>query len=234
MSNMYPRTSTWSPYVGCGNFNCTYCEPSFKAYARRQKWNCMDCYDFTPHCHPKRLSRIPAGNVFVCSQGDISFCPPSFTREIIKAIVKRGDWRPEQTFHFQSKRPECFQQFINYLPETVTLGTTLETNRDRRYREVSQAPLPSERYAQFAKLDWPRKVVTVEPMMAFDPNVFAGWIAGLKPEYVWLGFNSRPKQVTISEPSVRDICEFLTVLEAAKVEVQGKDLRGIEIPEVRK
>jgi hypothetical protein len=36
---------------GC-HFDCTYCVPTFKAQARRQKKNCMRCYGYEPHEHP--------------------------------------------------------------------------------------------------------------------------------------------------------------------------------------
>ena len=57
-------------------------------------------------------------------------------------------------------------------------------------------------------------------------------IIDLRPEYVWVGYNSRPKRVKIPEPSEEDVREFLGVLMAAGIEVRGKDMRGIEVPEV--
>lgn len=51
----------------------------------------------------------------------------------------------------------------------------------------------------------------------------------LRPEYVWLGFNSRPKSMTLPEPSEVKVKALLTELAGKDVEVRGKDLRGIEI-----
>ena len=79
-SNMYAEAKTWNPFKGC-RFDCVYCGPSFKKQSKRQKRLCQDCYNYAPHCHEKRLRKIPSAKIiFVCGNADISFCPPSFTR----------------------------------------------------------------------------------------------------------------------------------------------------------
>ena len=227
-SRMYPKTKTWNPFKGC-RFGCTYCEPTFKRQAKRQKHNCMECYGYVPHYHEERLGNIPSTEiVFVCGNGDISFCKPAFTRRIIDRIKQRRERCPDRTFYFQSKRPSYFAQFISEFPENVILVTTLETNRDQP--AVSKAPVPSERYRQFKSLDYPRKVVTIEPVMDFDLDVFAGWIRELRVEYVWLGFNSHPKSVKLPEPEPEKVQEFVGLLARAGIEVRGKELRGLTLP----
>ena len=110
----------------------------------------------------------------------------------------------------------------------MILVTTLETNRDEGYGAVSKAPPPSKRYAQFKKLEWPRKVVTVEPAMDFDVEEFAEWLISLKPEYVWLGFNSRPRSVRLPEPSKEKMLALAERLKKAGIQVRGKELWGLE------
>jgi hypothetical protein len=107
----------------------------------------------------------------------------------------------------------------------VVLLTTLETNRDAGYSEFSNAPSPSERYRQFLDLDYPRKVVTVEPIMDFDLETFTEWIFKLEPEYVWLGYNSRPRQVQLPEPSTGKFRELVRILELAGIPVRLKEVR---------
>jgi hypothetical protein len=103
------------------------------------------------------LDKIPSASIiFVAGNGDLSFCPPSFTRKIIAAI-KEHKSRQRRTFYLQSKRPAYFRQFLRSLPDNVILLTTLETNRDAGYRAISKAPLPSQRYRQFKSLDYGRK-----------------------------------------------------------------------------
>ena len=226
---MYASAETWNPIKGC-LFDCTYCKPSFQKQAKRQMHNCTECYEFRPHQHPERLSKIPnAEIVFVGGNGDISFCDPAFVRQIIAAIVKKNKKRPNQIYYFQTKRPEYLAQFIGDFPPNVILVTTLETNRDDGYGAVSKAPPPSKRYAQFKQLDWPHKVVTVEPAMDFDVDEFADSLIALKPEYVWLGFNSRPKSVSLPEPSKEKMLALAERLKKAGIQVRGKELWGLEL-----
>jgi hypothetical protein len=234
-TNMYAGTQTWSPFKGC-KFACTYCVPSFQQQAKRQKHNCGDCYSFVPHQHPDRLSKIPnAKIVFVCGNGDVAFCPASAMSDIIAAINCRAAKRPDQTFYLQTKQPECLAPFLGRLPKSAVLVTTLETNRDEGYRKVSQAPVPSERFRQFLALDYPRKVVTIEPVMDFDLDEFVSWIVRIRPEYVWLGYNSRPKSVQLLEPTAEKMQAFAAELVAAGIEVRGKKLpETLELPGVER
>lgn len=216
-SNMYTNVKTWNPFKGCG-FDCVYCKPSFQAQAKRQKHNCMDCYNFTPHIHPERLDKIPNSNtIFVCGNSDISFCDPEFTDKIIDSIKRKGK---DKTFYFQSKNPEYFQQFINKFPNNVKLLTTLETNRNEGYNQISKAPLPSDRYQQFLNLDYSQKILTIEPIMDFDTEEFLDMVIHINPEYVYLGKNSRPKQVKLSEPSDEQIEYWIKLLEENNISVK--------------
>jgi len=184
----------------------------------------MECYHYVPHTHPERLDRIPnAETVFICGNGDISFCSEEYTESIIDRVSRY----PKKTFYFQSKRPKYFNPFVTQFPPNVILVTTLETNRDEGYKAISKAPIPSKRDDQFRRLDYPRKVVTIEPVMDFDTEIFFSWILDIKPEYVWLGFNSRPAQVHIPEPSQEKVAEFMGRLKAEGIEVRGKELRGL-------
>ena len=92
-----------------------------------------------------------------------------------------GVIKMSQPYYLQSKRPDCFAQFLDNLPENVIIVTTLETNRDEGYGRVSRAPRPSARYRQFKALEYPRKVITVEPMMDFDLEVFSQWLMTIRP-----------------------------------------------------
>lgn len=229
-SNMYPEAETWSPFKGC-RFDCAYCIPSFQKQAKRQKNLCQKCYNYVPHCHEGRLPKIPSAPiVFVCGNADISFCPPAFTRRIIARIAAHSKRVPHKTFYLQSKRPVYFEQFLKELPENVILLTTLETNRDKGYGAVSKAPLPSVRFKQFKALRFPRKALTVEPILDFDLPTFVDWIRSIRPEYVWLGFNSKPASVQLPEPSESKVQKLADRLLKAGIEIRGKTLRGVTLP----
>lgn len=226
-SHMYANAKTWNPFKGC-DYDCIYCKASFQLQAKRQRKNCIYCYEYTPHCHFARFSEIPkAGIVFVCGNGDIAFSCRWCVREILKAIKKDSRRKPEKIFYLQTKKPVYLSQFLADIPNNVICVTTLETNRDAGYEAISKAPRPSVRYSQFKQLEYPRKVVTIEPVMDFDLDVFSDWIITLRPEYVWLGFNSRPAQVKLPEPSAEKLQLFTRNLLAAGVAVRGKKLRGI-------
>lgn len=228
--NMYAETKTWNPFKGC-EFDCGYCTPSFQKQSKRQKHLCHDCYTYSPHCHEDRLDKIPSAPIiFVCGNADISFCPPDFTRQIIARIKRHNRRSRPKTFYFQSKRPECFGPFLEDFPANVILLTTLETNRDSGYGAISKAPPPSVRYEQFKALDYPRKVVTIEPVLEFDLRTFFAWIRSIQPEYAYLGFNSKPESVTLPEPSEEKVQKLADRLLDAGIEVRGKTLRGVKLP----
>jgi len=230
-SHMYADAKTWNPAKGC-EFDCAYCRPSFQTQAKRQKHNCKSCYQYTPHEHPERLAEIPNSEiVFVCGNGDLKFYRPSYIRRIIEA-VKDHQGRRSQTFYFQSKEPLCLEPYLKMLPvEKCILVTTLETNRTKGYDKISKAPPPWERFQQFLHLDYPRKVVTIEPVLDFDVREFAQWIVRIHPEYVWIGLNSRDKQLHLPEPSPEKLREFTSLLVSKGIEVRGKHLRGLEMPQ---
>ena len=224
-SNMYANAETWSVFKGCA-FACTYCVPSFQRQAKRQMHVCSRCYAYEPHEHPERLTvaAVPGGAdiVFVAGNGDIAFADATLVPRICEVIKIRNRKHPNVVYYLQSKRPECFAPHLAVLPPNVMLVTTLETNRDDGYSLISTAPPPSVRHRQFAALDYPRKVVTIEPVMAFDLSAFVAMIETISPEYVWLGINSRSKQVAIPQPSSTQFQNLAVALGRAGIEVRLK------------
>ena len=233
MTNMYADAKTWSPFVGC-EFDCVYCRPSFQAQAKRQRKNCERCYDYTPHYHPERLSRIPSAEiVFCCASGDISFCDGRALADILVAVTQHAarraaQMKPPVTYYWQSKDPQVLSRIAPHVPQSSTLVTTLETNRNEGYDDISKAPPPTERWDSFCRIDYPRKVLTLEPLLAFDAEDLAAMVVAARPEYVWIGLNSKPKQVQLPEPSPDDIRELLRLFGKSGIEVRRKDLRGLK------
>ncbi len=162
--------------------------------------------------------------LFVCSSADICFCDPWFFDDIVDAI--RGD---ERTVLLQTKDPAYFRQYTDELPSNVLLGITLETNRDEGYHEISKAPPPLERWTQFYRLGWPRKAVTIEPVMNFDLSIFSERIIDLRPEVVWIGYNSTRYAAPIPEPPAWKVNALIYELRGAEIEVRTKEMRGLEV-----
>lgn len=213
-NNMYDEAQSWNPFKGC-KFDCVYCRCSFQLQAKRQRQNCSLCAEYEPHFHPERLARIPSARIiFVCGNSDLSFATADVFEQVIQAIKDKG--RPGQEFYFQSKQPECFEPYIKEFPENAILLTTLETNRDGGYEQISKAPPPSIRYEQFRSLDFPRKVLTLEPMLKFDHDILVEMAREIEPEYVWLGVNSKRRfkaLQTLPEPTTDEFYRLYSTLK---------------------
>lgn len=228
--NMYGGVKTWNPHVGC-KFQCVYCIPSFQRMVRRvyfcQGKTCTDCRDFLPHEHPDRLARgIPGGKViWPCAHGDVTFARSEFITQVIEETRKY----PEREFYWQSKNPSCFNQYLRLFPQPGTiLLTTIETNRDEGYDRISKAPMPSVRCKAFRDLDWPRKIVTIEPILEFDQEIFFQWLTEIAPEAIWIGYNSKPASVQLPEPEPAKTIAFIQELKEAGFNVREKTMRSFE------
>ena len=208
--------------MGC-KFDCIYCEASFKRQAKRQMYNCMKCYEYTPHTHPERLNvSLPETTddefIFTCSPSDISYCPISFLTKIIKRIEEN----PNKTFLIQSKNPKTFNRIV--FPDNVIFGITLETNRDKGYSKVSKAPKPTQRIKDFLKVKHPRKMITIEPVMDFDIDIMLKWIRQVKPQLVWMGFDSKSEDL-LPEPETDKFMKLYRAVEKVGIKVKQKTVR---------
>jgi hypothetical protein len=221
----YRTTRSWNPFVGCG-FNCIYCKPSFQdliAWLGRMH-GCELCQQYSSHEHPERLKRIPSDRaIFVCEDGDIAFANPNFMGKVFGVMQK--DMKKDRIWFVQSKNPICFSKYLGQLPENTYLLTTLETNRDEGYERISRALKPSVRYRDFLSLKWDRKMVTVEPLLDFDPSIFTKWIESIKPKAVFVGYNSHPEAVSLPEPDKKKAWQLIHDLEKKGIRVLKKEMR---------
>ena len=113
---------------------------------------------------------------------------------------------------------------------------------DRRDREIALRLTGVEidlqninwiiRFKNFYNLDYPRKVVTIEPVLDFDILEFSEWIIRLHKqgtlEYVWFGFDS--KNCGLLEPTIEKAQTFVNILTREGIEVRGKTLRDVTLP----
>ena len=136
----------------------------------------------------------------------------------------KQDTKKGRLWFLQSKNPQYFETFLKTLPENTILLTTLETNRDADYDKVSKAPPPSVRYEMFKHLDYPKKIVTIEPIMDFDLEVFVEWIVSIKPLAVFIGYNSHPT-VPLTEPDMEKTLDLIVALKNKGIRVLTKELR---------
>ncbi|MBE3122885.1 MAG: hypothetical protein IMZ58_11865 [Thermoplasmata archaeon] len=187
----------------------------------------MLCYNFVPHLHRDRLTKIPnAETIFVCGNGDIAFCETNYIDEIVASTYLRK----KSIFYWQSKSPKALRDVCGLLRHYNTeesnhiMLTTLETNRDKDYHLISKAPVPTDRSYDFMRLPWPRKIVTIEPIMDFDHDEFLKMILDIKPEAVYVGYNSMPGAVKLPEPSHDKAFSLITCLKENGIKVKTKYL----------
>lgn len=220
--NMYKLSKKqWNPFVGCEH-GCIYCVSSFQRQLKRQGKRCRNCYNFTPHEHPSRLSdslpNTKTGEfIFTCSNGDVTFSSTPYLKQILQKIEKEN----HKTFLIQSKNPKTFERVK--FPSNVILGTTIETNRDDLYEGISEAPRPSQRYKDFLAIRHPLKMVTIEPVLDFDVDVIVSWIKKIDPCTVWIGYDS--KKNNLPEPELRKVKILQNDLEAIGFTVIPKTIR---------
>ena len=61
-------------------------------------------------------------------------------------------------------------------------------------------------------------------------DTFSAWIRAIDPEWVYIGFNSKPDKVKIPEPSEGKVQELVDGLSNDGIKIHGKTLRGVTIP----
>lgn len=200
--NMYPWvTHTWNPIRGKCPHGCVYCF--------------MRGRDVGPLRLEEKALADPLGTgrtIFVGSSTDMwaANVPSDWILRVLEIIDAHSEWA-QNTYIFQSKNPARFFEFATKIRPRSILGTTLETNR--RYNHPSpeiHAPPPWARAAAFLHLKKFRKMMSIEPIMAFDFEEFVDWIRQIKPEFVSIGADS--KGHNLPEPTASELDNFVVRL----------------------
>ena len=206
--NMYPWvTHTWNPIKGKCSHNCKYC------YMKRfpQKEIRLD--------ESELKTNLAQDNViFVGSSCDIF--AENIPNEWLYKILDHCEDYLDNSYLFQTKNPLRYQ-YVNpynglnvHWSKKVIVGTTLETNKgyDVRWEyHVSDAPEPVERFEWLDKASAYHKMVSIEPIMDFDLDVFVSWIKKIKPDFVSIGADS--KGHNLPEPSSNKVKDLISHLK---------------------
>lgn len=206
------RMTTWNLFTGC-NFRCSYCWARQLAEGRLKRYYPNG---FVPTTHPDRFDKHfkPDEFVFPVSMGDISFAPPLVWRNVIKSVC---DY-PETNFLLCTKNPSIYSPY-QYLPnDKLYLGTTIETNRRYNY---SKAPIPYVRAVDLRNIHFPKKFLSIEPIMDFDLE-FLKWIDQIAPSIVEVGADNYHNNLPEPNPDkVNALLKFLKNICPIVVEKAG-------------
>jgi len=207
--NMYPWAWTWNPYGGLCLYACKYCYVRNKIGPWLKRMGILK-YVGKPRLieHELKTPLIKPKDgkvIFVCSNNDLfgDWVP---SKDIVRILLHCCEYDNE--YLFQSKNPGRFNDFIEYFPERSILGTTLETNR---FNKFSKAPAIYSRYRWMADLDYPRKMVSIEPIMDFDVDILTMMIRKIKPEFVSIGADSGKNN--LPEPNPEKVRSLINELE---------------------
>jgi DNA repair photolyase len=159
--------------------------------------------------------------IFVENCNDL-FCTEVPDAWIARVISHCLQWKGN-TYVFQTKNPERYFGFLPDFPDGTILGTTIETNRE--IPNIGTAPPPVERMRAMQRLQARccvrvRRFVTIEPVLDFDVDVLAGWIASIRPAFLNLGADS--KGHGLPEPSVEKVLALTEKLHEHGIELREK------------
>lgn len=213
---MYPWVSyTWNPLAGKCQHDCHYC------YMKRSFLGNLKKYKGEVRLAEEELDTDLGSDrtIFVGSATDIfgEWVPESAIKSILSYCRKFPN-----NYLFQSKNPGRIAEFLELLPKNSIIGTTLETNREYN---ISQAPQPPQRYQDFLSIEYPRKMVSIEPILDFDLEEFLMWIEKINPEFVSIGADS--KNYDLQEPDSNKIEELIKGIKAFTEIRSKKNLKRV-------
>lgn len=211
-SNMYQWVDmTWNPIRGKCPHGCVYCFMKDRDVGRLR----LDGRTLEDNLGSGRT-------IFVGSSTDM-FAGRVWDSWILMVLAKCNLY--QNNYIFQSKNPgrfldtACGDEIAEKFPEGTILGTTLESNRD--HGQGLYAPVPWARAWALTKpgLGRFKKMVSIEPIMAFDYKIFLGWIRQIKPAFVSIGADS--KGHNLPEPQPDELADFLIALrEITEVKIK--------------
>lgn len=221
-SNMYPflndypipnanKGYTWNVVKGKCPHDCSYCY--MKVYPQ-------------PELHfdeAELKTNLGSGNfIFVGSSCDM--WAETVSSRWVADILNHCIWYEDgNKYLFQSKNPHRFTEFS--FPSDAVLGTTIETNQDY---SISKAPSTWARYQEMKHLPQP-KMVSIEPIMDFDPDVLLYWVNELQPEFVSIGADSKNNHLV--EPDSDKIINLITELKGfTELKIKANLQRLLNIP----
>ena len=214
--NMYPWVTHMHTHLGgeCPH-KCIYCyvNNGFMNTPRPKRY-----------CGPLRLIdaefRVDYGEgktIFIEHKNDLFAL--EVPQDFINRVIMHCMAFPNNTYVFQTKNPQRYLSMDALMPVESIFGATIETNRN--IPDISRAPRPEDRMRAMVKLDPSfRKFITIEPVLDFDVDILAEWIARIRPEFLNLGADSKGNN--LPEPTIDKIMALVEKLKEYGIELREK------------
>ena len=197
-------TKTWNPVGGECQIKCEYCWTR-KLIAKFK----MEKYVGEARIFPSELKRsfLESDFVFVSDMRDLF--EPNVPSKMIHQVLDYIEKSPA-TFLLLTKNPRRYLEFK--IPKNCVCGATIETDLGHR----------DDRFISMRQLDFPRKMVAIEPIMEFTPS-FQEQLFSLHPEFVAVGYDNYGNG--LEEPELEDTMALIHGFENRGVKVFRKTLR---------
>jgi DNA repair photolyase len=173
MSKMFPFiTTTWNPVGGECLHDCSYCWAKKLAKDRH-----MEKYIGTPTLNEREMQRKFKADDFVFVSDMCDLFGAWVPSETIQKVLDRCRFKLKTNFLFLTKNPGRYTEFLNtFLKFNATLGATVESDCAQKF---SKAPSPTDRLYAMYDLEYPRKFLSIEPIMAFNLVSFSDSIRNI-------------------------------------------------------
>jgi DNA repair photolyase len=212
VGNMYPWVTHTHTHLGgeCSH-KCKYCYVDNPIHGR-------------PERYQGKVRLIEREFNVDYGEGKVIFienCNDLFAADVPDSFIERiidhcWDY-PKNTYVLQTKNPERYLEWEGFDKKMWILGCTIETNRV--IPDIGTAPTPEKRMEAMVKVN-ARKFITIEPVLDFDTDILAKWIADIKPEFLNLGADS--KNHGLKEPSVKKVHNLVAKLKEYGIELREK------------
>ena len=209
--NMYSFIGfTWNPINGECQFQCSYCyyqnNPRFKSMIKPLRLN------------EQYLKNNLGENNFIFIGSSTDMFAQNVPNEWIIKVFQHMRKYQNNTYLIQSKNPQKMISFSHCFPKQIIIGTTIETNREDN---SSLAPPKSDRLKYIIDgKESAKTMISIEPIMDFDLDIFVQWMKQVKPEFVSIGADSHKHN--LPEPSKEKVEALIQELKKF-TEVKIKD-----------
>lgn len=119
---------------------------------------------------------------------------PNVPYKMASKVLEKIKEFPKTDFLLLTKNPKDVIPYFEYkeISSNVIIGATIESNRN--YRAISKAPKNEERIVW---MEWiavnfkdARLMVSIEPILTFDIEIFGTYIKRIRPEFVYVGYDN--------------------------------------------